>query len=85
MMNQRPAVILTALDEVDFITAARPIESRRPVLGFKHEICARLPIKTLRVAIAVRPDFRSRARLPDKWIVRRRGAVVVDAQGLAGE
>src|SRR5438105_15813810 len=38
VMNQGPAVIFAALDDVDFVATAGAVEARRAVLGLEHEI-----------------------------------------------
>src|SRR4051812_36865205 len=85
MMNHRPAIIFSALDDVDLVAAARPVETRWPVLCLKHQIRPGLPVNPLRVAMPVRVDFRTRTLLPDEWIVRRHSAVVVEAQNFSAE
>src|SRR6185369_9198742 len=84
-MNDGPAVILSSLDDVDFVAATWTIKSTRPVLSLKHQIRPRLPVHSLRVAMTKRPDLRSRVLLSDKGIVLRHRAIVVQPQRLAGK
>src|SRR5205085_3431934 len=84
-MNDRPAVVLPLLYNVDLLAAARRIAARRPVLRLKHNSCARLPVYPLRVAIAVSPDFRPRAFLIYERIVLRNCAIIIKAQDFAAQ
>src|SRR5450432_4416024 len=85
MMIHRPAVVLPALDNVHLITAARAVETAGTTFSLKHQIRAGLPIKALRVAMAIRPDFRPRILLTNERIVGRHGAVIIEPQRFAGE
>src|SRR6476660_6314946 len=82
-MNQWPPVILPALNNVHFVTAFRPIKPAWSMFGLKHHITARLPIHSLRVAMTIRPDLRSRVSLTGERIVLRHTAVVVETQRLS--
>src|SRR5690348_2540722 len=84
-MNQRPAVILAALDDVHFVSAFRPVETTWSMFGLEHQVRTGLPIHTLRVTMTVGPDLRPRVLLSDERIVLRHAAVVVQAQRLAAE
>src|SRR5207244_12394897 len=55
VMNHWPAVVLSPVDDVDFISSAGPVETRRTVLSFKQSVSPWLPVDTLRVAIPVAP------------------------------
>src|SRR5437764_11521348 len=84
-MNDRPAVVLALLDEVDFVAAAGSIATRWAMLRLEHSVRARLPVYALRVAVAVSPYFGARIFLSDERIVLRNSAVVVQAQDFAAE
>src|SRR6185436_5956806 len=83
VMNDGPTVILPLLDDVDFVASAWTIKSTRTMLSLKHQIRSRLPVHSLRVAMAKRPDLRSRVLLAHEWIVLRHRAIVVQPQRLA--
>src|SRR5499426_1914299 len=85
MMNQRPTVVLAALDDVDFVAAAWAVEARRPMLGLELRVRTGLPGDALRVAVAVRPNLGARVRPPDEGVVRRDASAVVESQRLAGQ
>src|SRR5262249_17467484 len=80
MVHEGPAVVLAGFDDIDLVAAAGTVEARGPVLGLKLEPRARVPVETLRVAMAVGKNRRSRKR-----IVGRDRAVGVQAQRLASE
>ena len=84
-MNERPTVVFAALDDVDFVAASGSIEPAWSMFGLKHQIAAGLPVHALRVAMTIRPDLGTRVLLPDKRIVRRHAAVVVEAQRFSAE
>src|SRR5262245_39179991 len=85
MMNHWPAIILSALEDVDLVTTGRTVKSAGPMLGFPQKIRARLKINSLRVAISVSPNFWPRVGLTDKRIVTRHRAVIIQSQSLAGK
>src|SRR6185312_5848140 len=80
MMNYRPAVILATLKHVDFIAAARPIETTRTMLGFKEQIGFRLPIDTLRISITQRPYLRPGILHVLKRVIRRHSSIIIQPQ-----
>src|SRR6476659_2091772 len=84
-MNGGPAVVLPFLDNVDFVTASRSIESAWSMFRLKHQVRSRLPVHPLRVAMTQRPDLGPRVLLAHKRIVLRHGAVVVQTKRLARE
>src|SRR5689334_16680074 len=84
-MNDGPAVVLTLLDDVYFVSAARSIESARSVFGLKHHVRAWLTVHALLITMAIRPYLRSRDLLAHEWIVLWHAAVVVQAKRFAGE
>src|SRR5690606_37794206 len=53
------------------------------VLGFPQDTVARIADESLRIAMAVAPDRRQRARCGHEWIVRGHGAIVAQAVDLA--
>ena len=55
------------------------------MLSLKQKVRARLKVYALRVAISVSPYLRPRVRSPDKGIVARHRAVIIQAQSLTGE
>src|SRR5262249_53061086 len=61
------------------------VKTTWPMLGLKHQVAARLPVHSLRVAMTVGPDLRPRILLTDERIVLRHSAVVVQSQSFAGE
>ena len=85
MVNYGPAIVLATLKNIDFIAAAGSVESAGPVLSLKQKICARLKINSLRVAISVSPNLRPRISLSDEGVVAGHGAVIIQAQRLAGQ
>ena len=80
VVDDRPAVVLSGLDDVDLVAAARAVESRRSVLRLDQEARLRVPVEALRVAVAVGEDRRA-----GKRIVRGDRAVGIQAQRLAAE
>src|SRR5204863_191353 len=85
MMNRRPAVIFPALDDVDLVTAARPIEPTWTVLGLPQEVRARLEIDSLRVAAAVSPNLWPRIRPAQERIVTGHGPIVVQTENFSAQ
>src|SRR6185295_16724830 len=83
VMNNGPTVILSFLDDVQFVASAWTIKSTRTMLSLKHQIRSRLPVHSLRVAMTERPDLWSNVLLAHERIVLRHGAIVVQAQRLA--
>ena len=83
MMYHGPTVILAAFENVDFVTAAWTVKTTWAVLGFPQQICSRLEINPLSVAISISPNLRPRIRLADKRIVVRDGPIVVQAQSFS--
>ena len=67
------------------VATAWTIKAARPVLRLKHQVGSRLPVQTLRVAMAYRPDLRPRILLTVKWIVLRNCAIVIQSERLAGK
>src|SRR5262249_10337127 len=59
VMDERPAVVLSLLDDVDLVASAGAVEARWTVLGLELEARAGLPVETLRVAVAEREDRRA--------------------------
>src|SRR6185295_5534640 len=84
-MNRGPAVVLSLLDDVDFVSSSRTVKSAWSMLGLEHEIGTRLKIQALRVAMTKRPDLRPRVLLAHERIVLRHCAVVVQTKCLAGQ
>src|SRR5215510_4720429 len=84
-MNDRPAVVLSLLDDVDLVSSARTIKTAWPMFCLKHQVRSGLPVHSLRVAVTESPDLRSRVLLADKRIVLRNSAVVIQAQRFACE
>src|SRR4030095_4831986 len=83
---RRPAVILSALDDVHLVsTAAASFESARAVLGLKHQTRTGLPRQTLRIAMPGRKDLRSISVFADERIIVRNTAVAIKPQRLSGE
>src|SRR5205814_612799 len=68
-----PAIVVTGLDAVEFIAAARAVFGR-PELA-RH----RMKLQPLHVTVAVTPDRFAGAGLADEGVVRRNPAVVEDA------
>src|SRR4029453_12903299 len=74
--DQRPAVVVTALDAVQLVAAGGP------VLGGPHLSGHWMERQPLRVAVTQAQDRRQRAGTSDKRVVARRRAVGVDAMNL---
>src|SRR5690348_9486705 len=86
MMDDRPAIVLAAFNDVDLVAALSfAFEAARAVLGLKQKIRARLPREALRISHAVRPDLWSHALFTYERIVLRDRAVVIEPQDLSGE
>src|SRR5205814_10469956 len=85
MMNDRPAIILSALENIDLIASSGAIKSAGTVLGFKQEVRAGLKIDTLSVSIPISPYLGSRVPLSNERIIAGHGPIVVQAQGLAAQ
>src|SRR5512141_1156983 len=85
MMNNGPAVVLAALDDVYFVAATGPVKTARAVLGFPQKVCARLKIYALSVAASICPDFGPGVRLLDKRIVSRHGPIIIQPQNFSGQ
>src|SRR5215475_2578097 len=85
MKNHRPTVVLAALDDVDFVAAARAVEARWSVLGLELRVRTGLPGDALRVAVSVRPNLGARVRPLYEGVVLRDSSVIVQPQRLAGE
>ena len=81
VVDERPAVVLPGLDDVDLVSPARPVESRGPVLGLDQQAGLRIPVEALRIAVAVarRPES------PGNGLSAGIGAVGIQAQRLAAE
>src|SRR6478752_6032278 len=77
LRDERPAVVLTGLQEIDLVAAALAH------LGFPELARARVELEALGAPMTVRPDRRQRARDADERIVLRDRAVVVQPQDLA--
>src|SRR6266540_34152 len=60
VVDDGPAVILSLLDDVDFVAAAGAVEPGGAVLGLELQTRPRLPVQTLRVSMAVGEDGRTR-------------------------
>ena len=75
--DDRPAVVLAGLDQVELVAALRAVFGRPEGAGVGMDC------EPLQVAVAVGVDLRLVSRLPDKRIVRRHGAVVFEPQDLA--
>ncbi|MNF58793.1 hypothetical protein D3C84_403630 [compost metagenome] len=73
MGRQRPAVILAALDDVDFIAALRA------VFVFPQRAVPRVERRALRIALPVGPDLRAHVGLADKGVVLGHSAIRVDS------
>src|SRR5688572_15556205 len=80
MMNVRPAVIFSLLDDVHFVTATGSIETAWPVLGFKQKVRTRLPIDSLRIPKTIGPNLRTSTLLANERIVVGGRAVVIQPQ-----
>src|SRR5262245_13147550 len=75
--DHRPTVILALLDNVDLVAAARA------VFVLPQLACGGVQRETLRIAMAVAPDFRFGAGLAGERIVGRHRAIRPDADDLA--
>src|SRR5215213_672135 len=84
-MDDRPAVVLSLLDDVDFVSAAGAVKTAWSMFSLEHEVRLRLPVQALSIAMSNRPELRSRVLLAHEGIVLRNSAVVVQAQRLARE
>ena len=80
VVDERPAVVLPGLDDVDLVAAARPVEARGAVLGLDLEPGPRIPVEALGIAVPVREHRRA-----GEGIVGGNRAVRVQAQRLAAE
>src|SRR5690606_28860097 len=77
--DRRPAVIQALPDDVDLVAAARA------VLHFPQLARVRMQRRRLHVAMADRPDLRSRAFLSDERVVLRDAPVRIDPGDLADQ
>src|SRR6185503_18131112 len=77
MRDQGPTVVVTGLEDVQLVAP------HRPMFGLPQQAGHRIDGKALRIAMAVGPDGRYRSRPAHERVVRRDGAVVVDAVHLA--
>src|SRR5687768_11054657 len=77
VMNGGPTVVLSLLDDVDFVSALRSVKSTWSMFRLKHEIGLWLPVHSLRVAMSDGPYLWLGILLAHKGIVLRHGAVVV--------
>ncbi|MNY01398.1 hypothetical protein D3C86_1339260 [compost metagenome] len=77
MGRQRPAVILAALDDVDFIAA------QGAVFVFPQRAVPRVERRALRVTLPVGPDLRAHVGLADKGVVLGHSAIRVDSHHFA--
>src|SRR5262249_2289824 len=77
--DQRPAVIFPRLQNVDLVTAIRP------VLAFPDRAGIRLKSESQRIAMPHRVDLRTITGAADKRIIGRNRAVIPQAQHFARE
>src|SRR5262245_40509551 len=75
--DEWPAVVVTGDDKIDLIATLGA------VLLFPQPAVSRVDSETLRIAMTIRPDFGTRARLVDEWIVGRRHALGRNPDDLA--
>ena len=75
--NDRPTIVRSATDAIDFIAAKRAVFSRPE--------CARARVKgeSVRIAMTQAPDFRARASPPDERVVLWNSSVVIQSNDLS--
>src|SRR5213593_3500322 len=83
-MYHRPAVVLSALDDIYLVApAALALKAAWAVLGLENQIRSRLPGDTLRIPISICPDLGPRALLVDERIILRHRTVVIQTEYLS--
>ena len=75
--DNRPAIVLASRRDVDLVPPFGAVLMRPQFAGDRMDGCA------LQIAVAIAPDFRLGAGLPDKRIVLRNAAVGIDANDFA--
>src|SRR6185369_14012955 len=84
-MNRGPTVVLSLLDDIDFVSATWTIKTAWSMFSLEHQIRTRLPVHALRIAMTERPDLRAHVLLAHERIVLWNCPVVIQTQCFSGE